>query len=301
MEGLLYWGWRVAASAAQRVPTRAGYAVASLLGEIAYLVWTNKRVVTKHNFAAVLRRGPDERAVAETARRSFREFAKYIFEIMRFPKLSAADLARLVEIEGWQHLDRALEQGNGVIFVSFHFGNFELGGARIAGQGDRPLNVIADDLRSQRLFELLIGHRAEKGIRIISPKGAAKAVLGSLRRNEMVGFLMDLGPRAAAFDSVDVRFFDRETRFPAVAANLARVSGAPIIVGCVVRRGGRPFLGILNEPISVERTKRAVEDVQRATQRMVTDLERFVTSWPEQWYIFRPMWPLERREGALPA
>ena len=59
------------------------------------------------------------------------------------------------------------------------------------------------------------------------------------------------------------------------------------------RRAGRPFLGIAGEPIFVERTKEALADVRDATQRIVEDLERFVTSWPEQWYIYRPMWPRE--------
>lgn len=297
MEALLYWGWRFVAGIAQRVPSAFGYAVASLIGDIAYVFWRQKRLVAKHNFATVLRRRLTEPAVARTARQSFREFAKYIFEIMRFPRLGPEDFAELVEMEGTDHIDRALAHGRGIIVVSCHFGNFELGGARIAGEL-RPLNVVADDLRSQRLFEFLLGNRAEKGIRIISPVGAAKTVLGSLRRNELVGLMMDLGPRAEAFDTVDVRFFDQATRFPTVAANLARVSGAPIVVGCVVRRRGRPFLGIVGEPIFVGR---ALEDVQRTTQRIVSEIERFVTSWPEQWYIFRPMWPLEQRDRALPA
>lgn len=297
---LLYWAWRAVGALAQRAPLRLGYLVASLTGDVAYVLWRSKREIAKRNFAAVLRRSPRERAVARTARQSFREFAKYVFEIMRFPRLSPDDFHDLVEFEGMGNLEDALAHGKGTIFVSCHFGNFELGGARIASDV-RPLNVVADDLASQRLFEHLIGHRADKGIRIISPNGAAKSVLGSLRRNELVGLMMDLGPRAAAFDSVDVRFCGLPTRFPTVAANLARVSGAPIIVGVVVRRHGRPFLGIINEPIFVHRTKRAVEDIQRATQRVVTQLEHFVTSCPEQWYIFRPMWPQDQPEGALPA
>jgi lauroyl/myristoyl acyltransferase len=64
-------------------------------------------------------------------------------------------------------------------------------------------------------------------------------------------------------------------------------------VGCVVRRAGRPFLGIAGEPIFVARTKESLSDVREATQRIVADIERFVTSWPEQWYIYRPMWPPE--------
>ena len=194
-----------------------------------------------------------------------------------------------MSVEGWEHLRGALALGKGVIFVSIHFGNFELGGARISDE--IPLNVIADELENQRLMDLLVGNRAHKNITLLTPDGAAKKVLHALRRNEMVGLMMDLGPRAQAFDTVDAEFFGTPTAFPAVAASLARVSGAPIVVSACVRRDDNTFTGIALPPIFVERTKQAAEDVQHATQSIARGLEGFVRRWPDQWYIFRPMWP----------
>ena len=288
-QGIGYWGWRIGARIAQRLPARPLYAFAVILGEIGYVVWTAKRQIAKRNFAIVLGRPWTDPEVAQVARRSFRNFAKYVVEIMRFPKLDVADFERLVNIDGWEHLRGALALGKGVIFVSIHFGNFELGGARISDE--IPLNVIADELENQRLMDLLVGNRAHKNITLLSPDGAAKKVLGALRRNEMVGLMMDLGPRAQAFDTVDAEFFGTPTAFPAVAASLARVSGAPIVVSACVRRHDNTFTGIALPPIFVQRTKEAAEDVQRATQSIARGLEGFVSRWPDQWYIFRPMWP----------
>jgi KDO2-lipid IV(A) lauroyltransferase len=289
VHGVGYWGWRVCAGIAQRLPVRPLYAFAVTMGEVGYIAWTAKRRIAKRNFAIVLGRPATDPEVAQVARRSFRNFAKYIVEIMRFPLLGIADFERLVTIEGWEHLRGALALGKGVIFVSIHFGNFELGGARIADE--IPLNVIADELENQRLMDLLVGNRAHKNITLLTPDGAAKKVLGALRRNEMVGLMMDLGPRAQAFDVVEAQFFGTPTSFPAVAASLARVSGAPIVVAAVVRRHDNTFTGIAQAPIFVERTKQAAEDVQRATQAIAGGLEAFVRRWPDQWYIFRPMWP----------
>ena len=293
--GVGYWAWRLSAAAAQRLPARALYALAVAFGELAYVVWTAKREITKRNFATVLGRPASDPHVARVARRSFRNFAKYLVEIMRFPALGVADFERLVAIEGWEHLRGALALGKGVIFVSIHFGNFEVGGARIADE--IPLNVIADDLENQRLMDLLVGNRAHKNITLLSPDGAAKKVLGALKRNEMVGLMMDLGPRAQAFDHVLADFFGTPTRFPAVAATLARVSGAPIVVAAVVRRRDNTFTGIALPPIFVGRTKQAAEDVQHATQAIARGLEHFVRGWPDQWYIFRPMWPAAAAGG----
>ncbi|HEY8656514.1 MAG TPA: lysophospholipid acyltransferase family protein [Candidatus Limnocylindria bacterium] len=290
VHGLGYWGWRITAAAAQRLPSRPLYAVAVLGGELTYLGWAAKRRIAKHNFAIVLGRPLDDREVARVARRSFRNFAKYLVEIMRFPRLSVSDFERLVRIEGWEHLRAAMAHEKGLIFVSIHFGNFELGGARIADE--IPLNVIADELDNARLMDLLVGNRAHKNITLLSPEGAAKKVLRALRRNEMVGLLMDLGPRAHEFDNVEASFFGRRTVFPAVAASLARVSGAPIVVSACVRERNNTFTGIALPPIFVKRTQQAAADIELATGQIAAGLESFVRRWPDQWYIFRPMWPL---------
>jgi KDO2-lipid IV(A) lauroyltransferase len=275
---------------AQRLPSWITYSAAVAGGEIAYVAWRRRRHIAKQNFAVVLDRPTDDKEVARVARRSFRNFAKYLVEIMRFPRLDEDDFERLVKVDpkSWQHVRAAREHGRGLIFVSMHFGNFELGGARIADE--MPLNVIADELENQRLMDLLVTNRAHKNVKILSPEGAVRQVLRALRRNEMVGLMMDLGPRAEELDHVDVSFFGERAAFPTIAANLARVSGAPIVVAAVLRKADNTFHGVALPPIFVERTKQAAHDIERATQSIVHSLETLVRGDPDQWYIFRPMW-----------
>jgi len=287
--GAAYWLWRGAAALAQRLPHAVLYPVAVALGEAAYVLWGAKRTIAKRNFSRVLGRPQTDREVARVARRSFRNFAKYVVEIMRFPALRSEDIQRTVVIDGWENLYSAIERGRGLIFASIHFGNFEVGGARIADE--IPLNVIADDLSNQRLMDLLVGNRAHKNINIHTPTGAARKVLQALRRNEMVGLMMDLGPRALAFDTVRADFFGAPADFPRVAADLARVSGAPIVVAAVTRQRDNTFRGVVLPPIFVDKTREATQEMQRATEAIVRSLEQLISGSPDQWYIFRPMWP----------
>ena len=289
--GAGYWMWRAGAALVQRLPARFVYVCAVLGGELAYLVWNTKREIAKHNLAVVLGRPQDHPEVARVARRSFRNFGKYLTEIMRFPKLHAGDLERLVIIDdrSHEHLQRALDHGKGLIFVSAHFGNFELGGARIAQE--IPITVVADELENQRLMDFLVANREHKNVVILPPEGSAKRVLAALRRNEMVGFMMDLGPRARELDNVQAEFFGRATTFPTIAAALARVSGAPIVVAAVKRERDNSFRGTALPPIFVARTKQAASDLESATQSIVHALEGLIRPDPDQWYIFRPMWP----------
>src|SRR4029078_12242891 len=167
---------------------------------------------------------------------------------MRCPSLGTADFARLVTIDprSWSYFRAAHDHGRGLIFVSMHFGNFEIGGARIADE--MPLNVIADELENQRLMDLLVAHRANKNVRLLPPVGAVRQVLQALRRNEMVGLMMDLGPRAKELDNVEVMFFGEPTAFPTIAANLARVSCARSVLAAVTRERDNTFRGVRLPP-----------------------------------------------------
>jgi KDO2-lipid IV(A) lauroyltransferase len=291
VEGVMFWMWRVGAALVQHLPARLVYAGAVIGGEITYLGWATKREIAKHNLAIVLGRAQTDIEVARVARKSFRNFAKYLTEIMRFPKLHPADLERMVAIDpqSFGYLRAAREHGKGLIFVSVHFGNFELGGARIAQE--IPLTVVADELENQRLMDFLVANREHKNVNILPPEGSAKLVLAALKRNEMVGFMMDLGPRTMQLDNVQAEFFGRRTAFPTIAAALARVSGAPIVVAAVKREHNNSFRGVALPPIFVQRTKVAAQDLERATQAVVQLLEGLVRRDPDQWYIFRPMWP----------
>jgi KDO2-lipid IV(A) lauroyltransferase len=291
LEPVLYWAWRLGAALVQRLPTRLVYAGAVVGGELAYLGWAAKREIAKHNLSIVLGRAQSDPEVDRIARRSFRNFAKYLTEIMRFPSMSAHDLERLVAVDprSFGHLRAAREHGKGLIFVSVHFGNFELGGARIAQE--IPLTVVADELENQRLMDFLVANREHKNVNILPPAGSAKRVLAALKRNEMVGFMMDLGPRAHELDNVPAEFFGQRTSFPTIAAALARVSGAPIVVAVTRREEDNSFRGVALPPIFVERTKQTADDLASATQAIVRALEGLVRPDPDQWYIFRPMWP----------
>ncbi len=290
-DGLLYWSWRVAATLVQRLPKRLVYGGAVVGGELGYLLWGRRRKITKDNFAVVLGRPSEHPEVARVARRAFRNFGKYLTEIMRFPSMGHAELNELVKIDvdSLENLRLARERGRGIIFVSAHFGNFEIGGARIAQE--IPLTVVADELENTRLMDFLVANREHKNVVILPPQGATRRVLAALRRNEMVGFMMDLGPRAHELDNVEATFFGVRTAFPTMAAALARVSGAAIIVAAVTRDRDNSFKGVAVPPIFVERTKQSHGDLERATQAVVHALEGLMRPQPDQWYIFRPMWP----------
>src|SRR5256885_11881805 len=142
---------------------------------MAYLFWVGRRRIAKQNFAIVLSLPAGDREVARVARRSFRNFAKYLVEIMRFPRLDSEDFARLVTIDprSWSYFRAAHDHGRGLIFVSMHFGNFEIGGAR--APPEMPLHATRDAPEEPQPLDPPLADRPPQNDRAPPPPGAGRA------------------------------------------------------------------------------------------------------------------------------
>ena len=122
LHGGAFWAWRVGAALAQRLPPWISYPAAVAGGEIAYVLWIRRRRIAKANFSVVLDRPTHDREVARVARRSFRNFAKYVVEIMRFPRLELEDLQRIVTVEDAADLECGDDRGTVREGIGLYFG-----------------------------------------------------------------------------------------------------------------------------------------------------------------------------------
>ena len=138
-------------------------------------------------------------------------------------------------------------------------------------------------------MDWIVTCRATMGVTLLPTEGTGFQLIRALRRGGMVALVVDVGYKDNG--GVPVTFLGHPTYFPAGPARLARISGAPIIFGTAVRLSRNRFLAYASPPILPERTKDAEGDIRNTTQRVVDILERFVRRYPEQWYVFRDMWP----------
>ena len=292
---LTYWLVIAGSALARRVPTRASYAVASFIGDLVFLTWSEKRNNAIANMRRILGPGASESRARRTAQLSYRNYLKYTVDFLRFPSLSAKQIRDAVDVVGLDHLNRALAEGKGVIFVGVHFGHFDWGAATLAVFG-YPVHAVVDTFRPAKLNDLIQRHRIEKGLKVIPLEGAARGVLRALKNKEILGLLVD---KPMPGEGVRVNFFGAPIEVPAGAATLALKTGAPIIAGHIVREDDRgKFSGIIYPPLQVERSGDLRHDVVVLTQRMMDLLGEMIQQHPEQWYMFRRMWDAEALQSA---
>jgi phosphatidylinositol dimannoside acyltransferase len=275
----------------------AGFArvVVGLLAQASYLAWPAKRRWSNSNFGHVLGLPPDDRRVRALALRAYREYGRYLVELMRLPALPPDEVGRLVgnlddeEVELRRIWGDA--PGGGLIFSAAHIGNNETIAAGVAHRGF-PMSVVADDTSFAELYELLRRQRATWGVTLI-PWRNLRAIFGVLRRGEMLGLLIDWGYRS---DGIPVRLFDAWTTLPAGPATLAAKTGARILPVAVHREPDGTFAVAWETPIDVHSNDPA--ELQRATQAMADALAASIRLAPEQWYSFKPLWPAGAAESA---
>jgi KDO2-lipid IV(A) lauroyltransferase len=284
-----YWSFRAARWVAARVPRWLGYRAAALGGELYF--WLNPGHSHKavENYAVVLADEVGAARVRLLARQSFRNYAKSLFDFFRQasidPDLYEADAV----ITGWDYLDDALAQGRGAIVVTPHFGNWDLAGGLVAARG-YPFAVLADTFSPPEVDTLVRESRARLGFASIPlNSGSLRRTLTLLRRNQTVAFVCDRPQREGG---VEVSFFGQRAWLPGGPARFALRSGASMIFGYVVRRpGDHTFHGAFEPLEAYTPTGDEAADVRALTQAWVRKLEVLLRQYPDQWYMFRQMWP----------
>lgn len=262
--------------------------VARLGGVVCATALSKRRAVLCGNLRRALGPGASERQLRRAARRAFISYGWYWAECLRLEATTPGELEDCVSFEGLEHLERALEEGRGVVFAVPHLGNFDVGAARMAAIG-YPLTVVVEPLEPPELFEWFCQLRRSAGMRTV-PLGPSvtSTVIEVLRANGLVALVCDrdLGGRG-----VEVELFDAPTTLPGGPATLALRTGAALLPAAAFDEPGRRHRVVIRPPLETARRGTVEQDVTRITRQMACELERIIRAAPEQWHVFQPCWP----------
>ena len=242
---------------------------------------TRRRTILNH-----LRRDPDlgMDGARRLAERSFCEDARTESDFLRCATLSIAELRADVSVEGDEHLGPA--RHGAAIIAMCHHGSWDMAASMTGALGLRVTAVMAA-VGSETMTAFVTRSRARFGLELHPPRDSARAMLGALRRGGCVGIMCDIPDEGP---TVTVDFCNGPVRFTAVAARLARRTGAPVIpVDCWREAGGYHLR------IRAALTVAPGEDDAAFTQRLAAGFDGVIAAHPEQWYpfhdVFADGWP----------
>jgi KDO2-lipid IV(A) lauroyltransferase len=261
-------------------------ALGARVGALGYRPLGVRRRVAERQIAAAFPE-LDAGAVRRIARASYEHLGRIAAETALLPSLGREQVVRLFEgADGWEHVERALAAGRGLILVTGHLGNWELAGSYIAARGV-ALDAVARRMGNPLFDDFLTQTRLRIGMTVVYDFEAVRRTARAVQANRAVAFLVDQGVKNLA--STFVPFFGRPAKTPRGPAVFALRWNVPVLFGAALRQPGGLYRLSL-EPVPVESTGDLERDVDRVVASYTATLERWVRRAPEQYFWQHRRW-----------
>ena len=282
-----YLAVRAVQAVVRGVPRGWGAALGGGLGWLFHRWDHRRRTTAVGNVRAALPGLADDecRAVVASA---FANVGRHVIELLRFDALRIEDMMARVELEGAEHVERALAGGRGAMFFTGHFGFWELHVMAHAVRFE-PIVMVARTLDNPLLEAMIARVRTRVGTRVVPRQGAVRGLLRGLRERRPVGMMVDqhMHDRSA----VTVEFLGRPAATTSAVAALALRTGAPVIPVFTLPRPGHRYRVVYEPPVEMPDPARA-DAAQVLTQRCTDVLEAYVRRRPELYLWMHRRWRL---------
>lgn len=264
-----------------RIPKPLSYALSRGIAAASYGTYKTAVANVKANLARALPGAPD-RELSRLARRLFMNYSTYLVDYGRYTSLGREDvLGKIASYDGKENLEAAIAMNRGIILLTAHLGNWELGGIFFGRYGLKT-NVVTLEDGNAEIDEARRWYRERHNVNTITIGNSPFATLElvkALGNGEMVAMLIDRYQEG--LDALETEFFGRPALFPRGPFILSRLTGAPLIAAFVVKEEDG-YKGIIERPLVVR------EEAEEAAtlKEIVKILERCIIMYPDQWYNF---------------
>jgi Kdo2-lipid IVA lauroyltransferase/acyltransferase len=244
----------------------------------------------RRNLAIILGDDEDSPRVGTLASEMVVSHFRAWVDFLHFATRPPEEAARLVEgVVGYSRIVEARLAGKGVLLLTAHLGNWEVGGLMLA-RVNQPIHVVlVPDIfpgveRERRRLHRLSGVTEIRVDRSFVP---TLAVLRALGENAIVAMQ---GDRDFDNTGLAVPFFGRDAFFPRGPLRVAMASGAVVLPAFIVCLPDGRYRAIVEEPLPIVTHGDRDEALRTNVLAYVALLERYVRQYPEQWYCFYPFW-----------
>jgi len=224
----------------------------------------------------------------------FQNMGRLLVEFTHFPELNKSNISQFVVHDGLENYLEGLRRGRGVIFMTAHFGAWELSSFAHAVYG-YPLKFVVRPIDNPRIEQLISNYRTSSGNVPIQRRSAARDILKALRQNEAVGILFD--QNTTRKEGVFAEFFGIPAATSPSIALFALRTNAAVVPGFLIWDKGLGKHRLrFDPPVELIDTGDLEHDVLENTNRFNKILEGYVRQYPDQWLWIHRRWKT-RPEG----
>lgn len=272
------------------LPKKLAYFIDKLIvAAVYYSVYRKGRKNVAQNLACVFGNELEVWRKEKIIRETFINFGLQMYEFLIMRKMNRGDFKAYANPVGFEKVQNALKRGKGVIILTGHIGNYEWGAAMVAHLGYEPSVVVAR-FKNEYVTRYYYNRRVQQGLEVIYLEDAVRKTLRKMKKN---GIVCIVGDRDYTNDGVEVEFFGKKTKFPAGAILMGLRTGAAVIPAFAVRVGICKYDVIFEDPLELKSKGYKQDEMKEDLMKWVKVMEKYVRTYPTQWYRFKPFWEPE--------
>jgi KDO2-lipid IV(A) lauroyltransferase len=225
-------------------------------------------------------------------REAYVHLGSLVFEILMLLGPMKKFIEEQVEVIGVENAQRALSEGNGIILLSSHVGNWETMSAGGALLGHLELMLVTKRLKPGWLHEEIErGRRKCKVYATYEPR-TMKDVLSWLKQGKCVGFVLDqyAGPPVG----VRVPVFGIPVGTMTAVAAVSKRTGAPVVPVVNYRRPDGKMIVDIRPALDWRPADDPNLEIALNTAYYASELEKDIYAHPDQW-----LWTHRRFKGDM--
>jgi len=269
-------------------PKRLRWAFGVFLGFLWFDVLKLRRWTVLKNLTIAF---PDESHATRMriARASMHYLCYGFAEFCLMPFMTKKMVEKDFIFHGIENYERAKAQGKGILMMSLHIGNGDVGIAALALKGVN-VHIISKKFKNNFMNQLWFGTREKMGTKFLEPHGSSLAfdILRICRKKEAVVFVIDqfMGKPYGILTT----FFGKPTGTAYGLALFAMKTKAPVLPIYTYRDAELRTHVVFEEEIQVEKIEDKDLQIRLMTQKYNDRIESIIRKHREQWMWVHRRW-----------
>ncbi|ROL61543.1 hypothetical protein D9V86_05230 [Bacteroidetes/Chlorobi group bacterium ChocPot_Mid] len=266
---------------------RQRYFLGVFTGNILKILSKKRQKITYDNLKMAFP-GKDKKWIKKVLKKSYQNLGVVLIETACLRYLSEKDIERYVKYENLDLIKETYNQGNGLILLSAHYGNWEFAAYAVGLFTKIPIKVIVKEQQNSLADNYINKYRTKGGNQIVYMDKAAREIVKTIINKGCVAIIVD--QRATKDKDVYVDFFGRPASTYEAPATLALKYKVPVIYGFAVRNKDCTYTvtaklletnDIIEKVSSGEITDN--DGIKLLTERHVKVLEDAIREHPDLW------------------
>jgi len=260
------------------LPKGLGELVARASARISYTLFYKQGLRNHCSNLRLVFKDKKEKELLKISKRAGMNLAVCLYEQLTMGRLlNNRNYHKFLKAENFHNLRNAHKEGNGVVVMTGHLGNYEWG-ATMTGYKGYNIAVISVEYRTAFIRDIYESNRKKADIGVFYVK---RSFSGPVRFLKNGGVLAIAGDRNFEGATVPVKMFGKNVEIPKGGFFLASKLRIPIVMAFSVRERDNLYHVYFEEPFMIKQ-----DDIEKGIKKYVKTLEKYIRKYPDQWLLF---------------